>query len=304
MRLLLLLLSLALTFPLAACGPEDDDPFGRGDSGDDDDDATEDVGPEDIAGWIEFQRRSNVSSENTVEVFAFSAFFPPVPVDFGAPVPQEMDACASGTSQPSLFDLPQNQYDVGNTVLHLAEDEEAVIEDLDPELNRFVVEIDTESWVPEQEYGVSLVGGADADAATFDGILGTPEVLALTDDIVEVADGLLIRWFGQNSNGHIEARFIGAPLEVEGEDEGAIRWVACRLNDDGQHTLAFSEFDVFDGDQTLVELVRKRSTDLEYAPDRIARVVGSSVVHTPWQFPDVPGDDDDSADDDDDDSAD
>lgn len=300
-----LLLSLLLLLPLLACGPADDDPFGRGDGTSDDDDATEDVNEEDLSGWVEFQRRSIVSSENTVEVFAFASYFQPLPVEFGAPVPQELDRCASGTSQPDLFDLPINEQDVGDTAIVLIDGSEVLLDEIDPELNRYLTEADTESWEPEQEYSIRITGGGDGEAATFEGSLGTPEVLALTDEVTEVADGLLIRWFGQNSNGHVELRFVGEPLQVEGKDEGAVRWVACRLHDDGQHTIEYSNFDVFDGDVTLMELTRKRSTDFEYAPNRTARAVGSSVVHNQWIFPDVPGDDDDSADHgDDDDSAD
>ncbi|MCP4871031.1 MAG: hypothetical protein GY898_20180 [Proteobacteria bacterium] len=302
-----LLLALLLALPFVGCGPDDDDPFGRGGTPTDDDDGTEDVDPEDISGWVEFRRRSIESAENTVDVIAFAAYWQPLPVEFGAPVPQETDQCTSGTNQPDLFDLPQHENDVGDTIIELQDDEEVLLDEIDPELNRFFAEVGTESWEPEQEYTIRITGGADGEAASFDGALGTPEVMALTDAVTQVADGLLVRWFGQNSNGHVELRFVGEPLDVEGKDEGAVRWVACRLHDDGQHTIEYSNFDVFDGDVTLMTLTRKRSTDFEYAPNRIARAVGSSVVHNQYVFAELPGDDDDSGhhpdDDDDDDSA-
>lgn len=280
----------------SGCRTPAEDPFARDPLPEDDDDDV--VEPTNLGGaWIEFQR-TTVFPDPSATAAAFATYFAPSDYQAAPPLPKELDACRSGTDEAADITLPGSTLDAGVTSLVLLDGTEAALEDWDPDAGRWRADISNEDWVPAQEYDVTIAGGEDIEARSLPGQLGTPEVMALLDTPTWTDDGLALRWFGANNNSHIEGRWISDPVEG-GEDEGLVRWVTCRLHDDGEEVIDLDEFVSLDGLDGTFVLYRSRTTSFQFDEETFGTVVGSSVVTAAWEAPPLGDDDDSSADDDD-----
>ena len=281
---LLLALLAALGLLATGCGgpSDDDDGFNTG-VGDDDDDDDDTPGPDDRGAYVEFAR-SNTYGESSATATAISAWYNATPTEVRVPIPDDLDSCWSGTNDVDLYGIPIHQHDVGTPSITLL-DGSSFEMSYDEVMERWLGSTSAENWESNQEYEIAISGGADREAATYPGVLGTPAPLQLLD-MDHAEDGLFLEWYGGNNNGHVELRFI-QESQPDGEKLAQQTWVACRLLDDGQHVIDWADLKNQNDGPAELSLSRMASTNFDLDGLTQGMAVGISTVKATYVPPDL-----------------
>ena len=267
--LLVSLLCLVAALPLlvSACGQQQstESPFGStsgsGGGDDDDDDATSGDDETFSSGWIEVSRVASLGAASAV-IQAVASWYPGQAVMVRPNIADDLDDCITGSGDAAMYGLPESELDVGLTVLSMNNGDQVLELDGD----HHSANLPYSSWEANQEYDIQTTGGEDVDAMELEGALGTPSSIALSG-VEQEETGYNIEWLGGDNANEI-------PLHVTIEENGVLHWIGCRVLDDGEFLLPFTDTASLPAGLATLELRRQVVTEFEIQGYADGTVVG------------------------------